>query len=421
MSALLLDEGYSGFQGLILTPDTLPILAATDGPREMDKMTAQRTYLDHNASAPLLPSARQAACDALDLVGNPSSVHTEGRAMRQLLDTARRQVADLAGAEAKQVVFTGSATEALTQAIVAGAKAFAMDAVLVEAGAHAAVQKAAEATGLLVTPIPLMVDGLIDLDAMDHALSELEAAGRRVLVAVTVVNNETGVIQPMAEITGRVGPHKHILVVDAVQALGKLDLDFGASGIDMMAISGHKIGAPAGIGALLVKAHADEVRLIPGGGQEQQRRGGTEATSLIAGFGAAAVSYVEALELSKRAKLIGEFECQLKRLSPEVEIFGEDVPRVGTVSYFAMPGVQNSVAMMALDLDGIAVSSGSACSSGKVGRSHVLEAMHVAPHLLDSALRISVGWSSTSSDIEHLLAALKKLVARQKSQNGQAA
>lgn len=384
-------------------------------------MASERVYLDHNASAPLLPAARDAILATLELVGNPSSVHAEGRALRQMIDTARRQVARLAGAEAKQVVFTGSATEALTQAIVGGSRHFGMDAIVIDAGAHTAMHKAAEATGLPVHQIPLTGSGRLDTEALERLLIGFEASGQQVLVAATAVNNETGILQPLGRIAALVGPKPHVLVVDSVQALGKLDMDFAASAIDMMAVSAHKIGGPAGIGALLVKAHADEIRLIPGGGQEQGRRGGTEAASLIAGFGAAADAYASALDIEARKALIEGFETGLKALAPDAVIFGEDASRIGTVSNFAIPGIQSSTAMMALDLDGIAISSGSACSSGKVGRSHVLEAMGVAPHLLDCALRVSVGWTSTASDIEHLLAALKKLVARTHNQNGQAA
>lgn len=384
-------------------------------------MNASRTYLDHNASAPLLPAAKAAICAALEMVGNPSSVHAEGRALRQVMDSARRQVAKLAGAEAKQVVFTGSATEAITQAIVGGVKVFGISRVLVSAGEHAAVAKAAEASGVAVETVGLTADGLIDAAVLKARIEALDEAGETCLVAVHSVNNETGVVQPLGQIEALVGPTRHYLFVDAVQALGKMELGFATRAADMMALSAHKIGGPTGIGALLVKAHADEVRIVPGGGQEQGRRGGTEAVSLIAGFGAAAEAYAEALELNERKLLISDFEDGLRRLAPEAVIFGEGAARIGSVCNFAIPGVQASVAMMALDLDGVAVSSGSACSSGKVGRSHVLEAMGVEAHLLDCALRVSVGWSNTAQDIETLLAALEKLVARKHAQNGQAA
>jgi cysteine desulfurase len=251
-------------------------------------MARQSVYLDHNASTPLRPEARAALVAALDLTGNPSSVHAHGRALRNLVETGRQQLARLCGAEGKQVVFTGSATEAITQAIVGGARTFKADAIAISGGEHAAVARAAEATGLPVWTIGLDAAGRIDLDQLAAVLARADAENVALLVALHWINNETGVIQPVERINAMVGPTRHTLFIDAVQALGKVDLDFAASAPDMMAVSGHKIGAPAGIGALLVKSHADMVRLIPGGGQEQGRRGGTEPASLIVAFGAAA-------------------------------------------------------------------------------------------------------------------------------------
>ncbi|WP_323015616.1 cysteine desulfurase family protein, partial [Devosia sp.] len=334
-------------------------------------MTRAAIYLDHNAASPLLPEARTALIAALDSTGNASSVHSHGRALRGLVDAARAQVARLAGAEDRQVVFTGSATEAITQAIVGGARAFAASAIVISAGEHAAVSRAAEAAGLPVMLVPLLGDGSLDLDQLAKILAEAEGD---LLVALHWVNNETGVVQPMGRINALVGPTRHTLFVDAVQAFGKLDLDFAASAPDMMAISGHKIGAPAGIGALLVKGHADTVRLIPGGGQEQGRRGGSEATALIAAFGAAAQAFPARYDKAGIAALTARLEAGLPA---EAVVFGGQ--RLGNVVNFAVPGIKNSTAMMALDLAGLSVSSGSACSSGKVGPSHVLAAMGVAP------------------------------------------
>jgi cysteine desulfurase len=379
-------------------------------------MTRPAIYLDHNAASPLLPEARAALIAALDLVGNPSSVHTHGRALRNLIDTARAQVATLAGAERQQVVFTGSATEAITQAIVGGAKAFAVSTVAISAGEHAAVAKAAEATGLPVVTIGLLPDGSIDLDQLSQLVTEAEG---NLLVALHWVNNETGVVQDIARINAIVGPTRHTLFIDAVQAFGKLPLDFAASAPDMMAVSGHKIGAPAGIGALLVKAHADTVRLIPGGGQEQGRRGGTEAAALIAAFGAAAASIEARYRTADPARLINRLEADLKAAIPGMVIFG--AVRLGNVTNFAVPGVKNATAMMALDLAGLSVSSGSACSSGKVGPSHVLAAMGVAPELADCALRVSLGWNSTVDDVNAFVAGYQTIFERHRARQGQAA
>lgn len=381
-------------------------------------MAKENIYLDHNATAPLRPEARAALLVALDLTGNPSSVHAHGRCQRDLIETGRSQVARLAGAEPRQVIFTGSATEALTQAIVGGAKAFKSDAVVVSAGEHAAVLKAAEATGLPIHTIGLLPDGRIDLDQLRAVLARAEEEGTTLLVAMHWVNNETGVVQPIGAISVLVGTTRHTLVVDAVQALGKLDLDFAAAAADMMAISGHKIGAPAGIGALLVKGHADTVRLIPGGGQEQGRRGGTESAALISAFGAAAAA--ERMDIDAVEALTQRVENGLKALAPDVVIFGDSAERIGNVVNFAVPGLRNTTAMMALDLAGLSVSSGSACSSGKVGASHVLAAMGVERDLAECALRVSFGWNSTPADADAFLAGFETILVRQR-RAGQAA
>lgn len=382
-------------------------------------MTRPAIYLDHNAASPLLPEARTALIAALELVGNPSSVHAHGRALRNMMDTARGQVAKAAGAQRNQVVFTGSATEAITQAIIGGARAFASDAIVLSAGEHAAVTKAAEATGLRTVVLGLKADGCIDLDQLASVLADAEVNGRNLLVAVHWVNNETGVVQPIGRINALVGPTRHTLFVDAVQAFGKLPLEFAASAPDMMAISGHKIGAPAGVGALLVKSHADIVRLIPGGGQEQGRRGGTEAVGVIAAFGAAAEAFAARYESADVTALIARLEAGLLAMAPDAVVFGGD--RLGNVSNFAVPGVKNATAMMGLDLAGLSVSSGSACSSGKVGASHVLAAMGIATELADCALRVSLGWSSKGEDVDAFLAGYQSILTRQRARREHAA
>lgn len=384
-------------------------------------MTQAAIYLDHNASAPLLPEARAAMLAALELTGNPSSVHGHGRALRNVIETARARVAELAGAERGQVVFTGSATEAITQAIVTGSRALGVDGVVVSAGEHAAVLRAAEATGLPVTVAGLDAEGRIRIEDVAAATAEADAAGRRLLVAVHLVNNETGVIQPLDRIEMVVGPSPHYLFVDAVQGLGKLGLEFSSRAPDMMAVSAHKIGGPAGVGALLMKGHADQVRLIPGGGQEQGRRGGTESAALIAGFGAAAAAFPGRFREANASELIRIAEAGMRSVAPDLVVFGTHADRIGSVSNFAVPGLKSSVAMMGLDLLGLSVSSGSACSSGKVGASHVLAAMGVAPELGDCALRLSLGWSSTADDVEAFLKGFREVVGRHRSRHGRAA
>jgi cysteine desulfurase len=384
-------------------------------------MTRPAIYLDHNAASPLLPEARAAVGDVLTLVGNPSSVHAHGRALREVIETARSEIARLAGATAKQVVFTGSATEAITQAIVAGSRELKADALAVSTGEHSAVIKAAEASGLPVRNIKLTGEGLIDLDALASVLDQAERADETLLVCVHWVNNETGVVQPMGRISAMVGASRHLLFVDAVQACGKLPLEFAASAPDMMAISGHKIGGIAGVGALLVKGHADTVRLIPGGGQEQGRRGGTEPVAAIAAFGAAAKAFPERYGSNAVAGLADALETGLKALAPDVVIFGERAERIGNTVNFAVPGLKNAVAMMGLDLVGVSISSGSACSSGKVGASHVLKAMGVEAALAEYALRASLGWNSTGEDVAAFLEELEAVLARHRSRRGRAA
>lgn len=381
-------------------------------------MTRPAVYLDHNAASPLRPEARAALLAALDRHGNPSSVHAHGRALRDIIETGRQRVARLAGADTRQVVFTGSATEAITQAIVGGAKAFSSDAIAPTAGEHAAVIKAAEATGLPLWTIGLDGQGRIDLDQLAEILRRADEESVTLLVAVHWVNNETGIVQPIDRINAMIGPTRHTLFIDAVQACGKLPLDFAASAPDMMAISGHKIGAPAGIGALLVKGHADIVRLIPGGGQEQGRRGGTESAALISAFGAAAEA--SSYDSAAMSALTQRVETGLKAMAPDVVIFCEEAERIGNVVNFAVPGLGNAIAMMGLDLMGLSVSSGSACSSGKVGPSHVLAAMGVDKALSDGALRVSFGWNSTGEDADAFLAGFETLLARHK-RAGQAA
>ena len=375
----------------------------------------QTIYLDHNASAPLLPEARDAHVAALDLVGNPSSVHANGRALRGLIDGARADVAKLAGAEREQVVFTGSATEAITQAIVGGARAFKVDAIVVSEGEHIAVLKAAEATGLPVKRVGLDADGRIRVEQIAGAIADADMVGMRLLVAVHLVNNETGVVQPVDRIEMLVGPSPHFLFVDAAQAYGKMVLEFASRPPDLMAISSHKVGGGVGAAALLMKGHAAEARLIPGGGQESGRRGGTENAPAIAGFGAAAVAFPGRFYGANTSELVRAAEEGMRAIAPDLIVFGENADRIGNVSNFAVPGLKNSVAMMGLDLAGIAVSSGSACSSGKVGPSHVLAAMGVSPDLSECALRISFGWSSTLEDVEAYLKAFGEVVGRHKS------
>ncbi|HUV32637.1 MAG TPA: aminotransferase class V-fold PLP-dependent enzyme [Devosiaceae bacterium] len=378
-----------------------------------------RSYLDHNASAPLLPAARDVLTEVLDMTGNPSSVHAEGRALREIVEQGREAVARAAGMRAERVVFTGSATEALTQAIAGAAAIGRIDRIVVSAGEHQAALRAAEAAQVPFESVPLLASGEIDLGALRRVIGA--HAGERLLVAVHQVNNETGVVQSLGEIEAMLAATPHLLVVDAVQGFGRLATDFDASRADMTAVSGHKIGGPAGIGALIVKPGCDDIRLIPGGGQQQGRRGGTESAALSAAFGAAAEAAPRAFDLQRLATFSAAIEAAILERVPDGVIFGRDAERVGTTVNFAMPGLQSATALIGFDLAGVSLSAGSACSSGKVAKSHVLKAMRVPDALAECALRVSVGWSTTHDDVARFTAALETVLAHRPAAAGVAA
>src|SRR5262245_31718886 len=383
-----------------------------------------RAYLDWNATAPLRPEARAAMLAAADLTGNPSSIHAEGRAARGAIETARRQVAALVGAEPRNVTFTSGGTEAnilaLHPALEQG-NAKTCDRLLVSAVEHPSVGGGRFAAGA-VAEVPVRPDGRLDLGALER---QLAGAGRP-LVSVMLANNETGVIQPVAEAADLVHAAGGLLHVDAVQGVGKIPCDINLLQADLVAISGHKLGAPKGVGALVRRdegLHLAEP-LIRGGGQERGVRGGTENTMGIVGFGAAAAAAAAGLnaEQTRIVALRDRLEAGLKAISPEAVIFGADVARLPNTTAFAVPGVKAVTALIALDLDGVAVSSGSACSSGKVAASAVLAAMGVDDGLARGAIRVSLGFSTAETDIECFLAAWNKLVeALRKRGHGMAA
>lgn len=374
------------------------------------------TYLDHSASAPLLPDAQAAMVDAFAIPGNPSSVHENGRKLRAIIEEARDHVALMCGTARGRVVFTGSATESLTHAIWGLARSQKINRILVGAGEHMAVIRAVETAGVPFDFIPLQTNGLLDLAALERQLGAADAAEERVLVAVQQVNNETSVVQPIDEIGNLMFDSEHYLLVDGAQGAGKVEFYFDPSRADFYSVSAHKIGGPAGVGALILKPRVDDVRLIPGGGQEQGRRGGTESAALIAGFGVAASRATENFAQMPKG-LVAKAEQGLKELLPHVEIFGAEAPRSGFSCSFALPGIKNNISMIQYDLAHIALSAGSACSSGKVSRSHVLDAMQIDPALADCALRLSVGWNSTEADIETFLSASAQIAEKFKGDN----
>ena len=371
-----------------------------------------RAYFDWNATALLREEAHVAMSAALALTGNASSVHNEGRAARHLIESARESVARLVGAEAKNVTFTGSATEAnmlaLTPALAVSGRKALRDRLFLSAIEHPSVRSGGRFPAEQVEDLPVTGAGIVDLHALRRALARAEQP----LVSVMLANNETGVIQPIAAVAAIVHAANGLLHVDAVQAPGRIACDMAALGADLMTLSAHKFGGPQGVGALIRRGdiHIGEP-LIKGGGQERGLRAGTENVAGIAGFGAAAAVAASLAEVSRMTALRGRIEAAIKAIAPEAVIFGEDAPRLPNTTLFAVPGIKAETAVIAFDLNGVAVSSGSACSSGKVQTSHVLAAMGVEPALTRGAVRISLGASTSERDIEKLLDALTKVVS----------
>ena len=385
---------------------------------------ADRAYLDWNATAPLRAQAKAALTTALGLCGNPSSVHGEGRAARRLIEVARGQVAHLVGADPDGVTFTSGGTEANALALTpfaARAGETPLERLLVSAIEHPSVKSGGRFSAAAVSEIPATAQGVIDLVALQTILSK---AGRA-LVSIMLANNETGVIQPVREAADIVHESGGLLHVDAVQGPGRIALDLKTLGADLLTLSAHKLGGPKGVGAL-VRApgiHISEP-LIKGGGQERGARAGTENVAGIAGFGAAAEAVLHSLDAdaARVGNMRDRLEAGLKAATPHAVIFGTDAPRLPNTTLFALPGIKAETAVIAFDLDGVAVSSGAACSSGKVQPSHVLAAMGVPRVLSDGAIRVSLGPTTAESDVEKFLNAWNKLSkSLGKERNGLAA
>lgn len=359
---------------------------------------AAYAYLDHNATSPLRPEAFEVMAEALRLGGNPSSVHRAGRTARATVERARRQVGELVGALPTEVVFTSGGTEANNLAL----NGTGAGRVIVSAVEHDSVCRACGDAEVL----PVDSNGIVDLGALERMLAANTAS---TLVSVMAANNETGVLQPVGEvarIARAAGARVHC---DAVQAAGKAPVDLHGLGVDYLSLSAHKIGGPTGSGALVVRAGASLVPDRRGGGQESNRRAGTENVAGIAGFGAAAEAARGGLDVED---LRNRFEAAVRALAPESVLFGATVRRLGNTSCLSMPGVKAETQVMAFDLAGVGVSAGAACSSGKVQRSTVLEAMGVPSDAAECAVRVSLGWNSSSDDIERLIAAWRDLYIR---------
>lgn len=354
-------------------------------------------YLDHNATSPMRPAVLDAMVEALRAGGNPSSVHRTGRAARARLDAARRQVAALVGALPSEVIFTSGGTEANNIAMACTAR----KRLLVSAVEHESVLKAVPRAEI----IPVDRNGIVDLSALERML----AGSERALVSVMLANNETGVIQPVAEIARLARAADALVHCDAVQAAGKVPVDVHGLGVDYLSLSAHKLGGPTGVGALVVRAGAPFASDRKGGGQESSRRAGTENVAGIVGFGAAAEASHGGLGT---ASLRDRVEIELRSIALRARIYGDAVPRLPNTTCISMPGVRAETQVMALDLAGVCVSAGAACSSGKVTRSAVLSAMGVEPAEAETAIRISCGWNTASEDIDCLIAAWKGLYIR---------
>lgn len=386
-------------------------------------MTSPRAYLDHNATSPVRPEVAAAVVQALSLPGNPSSVHAEGRAARAALERARDAVARRVGAGGGRVVFTSGGTEA-ANAVLSGALAragySAPTRLLLGATEHPCVSDGHRFPAEAVDRVPVDAAGLVDLGALERLLRR--HADADVLISIHAANNETGVIQPLAAIVALARAHGRALVhTDAVQAIGKIPLDMAALGLDALSLSGHKLGAPKGIGALVLAAGVTlSTGFLRGGGQEARLRGGTENLPGIVGLGVAA-DLADPASADRLADLRDGLEAGLRACAPDLVVFGAGAPRLPNTLCFAVPGIDAPTALMTLDLSGVAISSGSACASGKVARSPVLAAMGVTPALAAGALRVSLGWNSTESDAARCRAACERLVETLYRRQGHAA
>jgi cysteine desulfurase len=377
-------------------------------------------YLDYNATAPVKPAVADVVAQALLTGGNPSSVHSSGRTARMVVEKAREQVANLVGATVGDVIFTSGGTEANNLCLRTFDKAGRK--LLVSAIEHPSVMETA--VELDATIIPVDQNGLVQVDALE-ALLKAEGEGQPVLVSIMTANNETGVVQPIKELAEAAHQSGALFHTDAVQAVGKIPFDMKDLAADLVTISAHKIAGPAGSGALITSAAVGKMKGVQtGGGQEKGLRPGTENLSGIAGFGKAAELATEDLQLGAEiAAMRDDLERQIMKFAPKTTVFGAETTRVGNTSCIAMPNVDSEVQVMTLDLDGIAVSAGAACSSGKVAASPVLLAMGAPEAVASSAIRVSLGWGTVKEDIDKFVAAWTDLYERlgQKSEELSAA
>lgn len=368
-----------------------------------------RAYMDHNATAPVRPQAAAAVVRALTFTGNPSSVHGEGRRAHMLIEEARADVAALVGAKTTEVIFTSGGTEAANLALHTAKAAHGVERLIVSAIEHDCIRASATASGLPVDILPVDSDGVADLGALEALLAKPGKA----LVALMLANNETGVIQRVGEATLLAHAVGALVLCDTIQAVGRIPVNLEALEADMLLLSAHKIGGPLGVGALVIREGLAFEPLIRGGGQEKRRRAGTENVPGIAGFGAAARQAASEIAVVQTISALRDhMEDALRAAAPDIQFFGANVPRLANTSLFAAPDLDAETLVMLLDLDGIAVSAGSACSSGKVARSHVLSAMGVTDALASAAIRISLGAENNKAEIDRLVVSWSRALKR---------
>jgi cysteine desulfurase len=377
-------------------------------------MSTPRTYLDWNAGAPLRPEARAAMLAALDVVGNPSSPHTEGRRVRAIVEDAREEVAALVGARPAEVVFTSGATEANNAVLGGGWRTVLLAGIEHDSVLAPARNLARDGRTRLVD---LAVNAGGRIEAENVAGRACEAAGNGpALLSLQLASNETGVVQPVTAAAEAARSQGLAVHTDAVQAAGRLAVDLRALGVDYLSLSAHKIGGPKGVGALVIRDGAALPAFIAGGGQERRRRAGTENVPAIAGFGAAARAAARDVEAMERVQALRDrVEAEILAVTPSAVVIGAGTERLPNTTSVALPGASAETLVIALDLAGVAVSAGAACSSGKVGASHVLEAMGLEPALARAAIRVSLGWGSTEGDVAAFAEAWARATARRRA------
>lgn len=366
----------------------------------------QTIYLDYNATAPIHPEAIAIISEAMTHAHNASSVHQSGRAGRKYIEDAREQISKLTNCPAAQIIFNSGATEGNNTVLRYFAEEYPDEQILVSAIEHPSVLEAIPNA----TTIPVTQDGIIDLDALEKLLKTKTS-----LVSTMFINNETGIIQPIKEISALAHKHGALLHVDGVQAAGRIDINMPTLGIDFLTLSAHKLGGPQGVGALCLGLCGVTPTLLHGGGQEKSARAGTENVAGIAGFGKAtelALTNIQTYQTQTTA-LQTQLENALSKYEG-IKIYGQNANRAGNTTLLSIPGISSETLLMAFDLEGIAISNGSACSSGKVEPSHVLKAMGENDEAASGALRISTGWNSKPEDIDAFLTTFDKIYARMK-------